>query len=220
MRPKEETFRRLRLGHLKRILHDRYGLILPDDDAGRDDLHELLLAVSLRPKEPVLIMRNIVETWAPWMTSPEMYDLIQRIEQTPPNQRYRTAKDLGRRLNVTNAERERMRLWTIAPADMTEDELAEWRRAKRNQRRRRKRQRDGIRSRMTFLAASLDRQKPWDKAGMSRRTWYRRRKEKLAQSVAQVVAQLNSYKGRDQTCATEQGESQKEAIEKKVAGRQ
>jgi hypothetical protein len=63
-----EVLRRLRLGDLRRLLRHRYGPTLPDDDAGRDDLFELLLPVSLRPQSPSLVMRNVIETWAPWMT--------------------------------------------------------------------------------------------------------------------------------------------------------
>ena len=42
-----EIIRRLRLGDLQKFLRFRYGHTLPDDDAGREDLHELLLPISL-----------------------------------------------------------------------------------------------------------------------------------------------------------------------------
>jgi hypothetical protein len=45
-----ETIRRLRLGDLQKILRHRYrknGYKVTDDDAGRDDLYQLLLVVSL-----------------------------------------------------------------------------------------------------------------------------------------------------------------------------
>ena len=47
---KAETIRRLLLGDLRRIFRHRYGAILPDDDAGRDDLELLLRLISLSPK--------------------------------------------------------------------------------------------------------------------------------------------------------------------------
>jgi hypothetical protein len=47
---KVETIRRLLIGDLRRIYRYRYGAILPDDDAGRDDLELLLLPISLSPK--------------------------------------------------------------------------------------------------------------------------------------------------------------------------
>jgi len=45
-----EPLRKLRLGDLRKLLRDRNGPILPDDDAGRDYLHELLLPISLGPE--------------------------------------------------------------------------------------------------------------------------------------------------------------------------
>lgn len=42
--------RRLRLGDVQKVLQHRYGHTLPDDDAGREDLRELLLPISLGPE--------------------------------------------------------------------------------------------------------------------------------------------------------------------------
>ena len=44
---KAERFRRVRLNDHSRYLRNRYGHELPNDDAGRDDLYELLLTISL-----------------------------------------------------------------------------------------------------------------------------------------------------------------------------
>ena len=41
-RPHAETIRRLKLGDVMKVCRDRYGLELPDDDAGRDDLEIML----------------------------------------------------------------------------------------------------------------------------------------------------------------------------------
>jgi len=41
----DELLRRLRLGELRKLLRDRCGSVLPDDDAGREYLRELLLPI-------------------------------------------------------------------------------------------------------------------------------------------------------------------------------
>jgi hypothetical protein len=46
---KLEILRRLRLGYLYRLIRDPNGATLPDDDAGREYLVELLLVISLGP---------------------------------------------------------------------------------------------------------------------------------------------------------------------------
>jgi hypothetical protein len=170
-----EMLRRLRVGDVKRHLRYRYGATLPDDDAGREDLFEFLLPVSLRLKSPTRIMANLIETWAPWMTGAEAAGFIEQIEQVPPALRNRTAQDLGRRLNVTNAEREWLRLWTIAAVDMTEEQMGEQRKAKKRARDRRRRRAAGSEPRALYLANSLSRKKPWEIEGISRRTWERHR---------------------------------------------
>jgi hypothetical protein len=45
---KQEIIRRVRLGHLKRLLRQRYGFELPDDDAGREDLELVLCLPATR----------------------------------------------------------------------------------------------------------------------------------------------------------------------------
>ena len=77
MRAKSETMRRLRLGDVQKVLRWRYGPELPDDDAGRDDLHELFLPGSLGQGD-WRKMKNAIEIWAPWMDAGEALEFINR----------------------------------------------------------------------------------------------------------------------------------------------
>jgi hypothetical protein len=158
----------LRLGNLRTLFRDRYGPILPDDDAGREDLRELLLPVSLG-REAEHKLHNIIETWAPWMDVSERFDLIALIERTPAYDRRVKATTLGKRLRVTGEERERLRLWTIAPFDLTDKQLKEQREAKHRARMQRRRRAAGSKPR----DQSLNKLKPWETAGVSRRTRFR-----------------------------------------------
>src|SRR5262249_24792520 len=97
---KDETLRRLRLGELRRLLRDRCGSVLPDDDAGREYLRELLLPISLGPYEairrpgaiqlwgPTDRMRHEIEQGAPWMSEDEARELRLDINAMPPWQCY------------------------------------------------------------------------------------------------------------------------------------
>jgi hypothetical protein len=165
-----EMMRRLRVGNLRKLLRDRYGHTLPDDDAGRADLRELLLPISLAPHSAIK-MPKVIEVWAPWMPAAEGADLIDEINQMPPRSRKPTARLLGKRLNVTNAQRERLKLWTIAACDMSPAQALAWRKAKAKARMRQIRQSRGAKPQAT----SINRTEPWIAAGISRRTWYRRR---------------------------------------------
>jgi hypothetical protein len=174
MRTKDETIRRLRLGNIKTLLRSRCGYELPDDDAGREYLYELLLPISLGP-EAHLKMTHVMETWAPWMDADKRFELVADIERTLPQVRKITAKTLGERLRVTSEERKALRLWTIAAHDVTDQQRAAECRAKKRVRDERRRRLAGKRPRAEYLAGSASRRKPWQALGISRAAWYRQR---------------------------------------------
>src|SRR5262249_21050572 len=134
-----EMLRRLRLGNLRKLSRHRCGPILPDDDAGREYLRELLLVISVGPNADVR-MPKAIELCAPWMGQQEAIELIDDINRTPIWQRKPNGKALGDRLRVTNAHREWLKLWTIAACDMSPEQAQEWRKAKNRERNRRLRQ--------------------------------------------------------------------------------
>src|SRR6516164_4782998 len=115
---RSEMIRRLRLANLRKLLRDRNGPILPDDDAGREYLVELLLPISVGPNADIK-MPNAIEVWAPWMQKDEATQIIDHINRMPIWERKPKAKPLGERLNVTYAQRERLKLWTIQACDLT-----------------------------------------------------------------------------------------------------
>ena len=66
---KVETIRRLLIGDLRRIFRHRYGVTLPDDDAGRDDLETCCSPHSVSPRAAERRCLE-VEIFAPWMPEP------------------------------------------------------------------------------------------------------------------------------------------------------
>jgi hypothetical protein len=167
---RQEILRRIRLGNLRSLFRARWGAILPDDDAGRGDLLEMLICISLG-ENASLKMAHAIEVWAPWMPRAEGAELIDHVSRMPSQDRKLSPGTLGQRLRVTNRERERLGLWTIAPFDMTPEQMADQRKAK-------KAARDAkryTRSRAQYLEEALSKTKPWRKEGISRRTWERKR---------------------------------------------
>jgi hypothetical protein len=139
-------------------------------------------------------MTNVIGVWAPWMQGREAAEILAHCCCTPMWRRMPTARLLGKRLRLTNGEREWLKLWTIAPFNMSLQQARKQRRAKARARKRRLRELRGSKSRAEYEAASLSRTKPWLPLGISRRTWYRRR----GTSPSQV--RLLKYCGH--TCAT------------------
>jgi hypothetical protein len=183
----DEIIRRLRLGDLRKLIADRCrGFVLPDDDAGIEYLRELLLPISIGPYEarsrvrggvalwgPVDRMKQEIARWAPWMGDNRIGALIDEINQMPMWQRKPRARTLGERLSVTYGQREELKLRTIAPCDVSDAAMALIRKRKRRKRDKERRQ---LQSRADYLAThKVSKEQPWIAAGISRRTWYRRR---------------------------------------------
>ena len=188
-----ETVRRLRYGDVLKLIRYRYGANgVPGDDAGRPDLMELLYLASMAPAGAEEKVRNNIELYAPWMQTDEAEALIQHLNLTPHYRKVRTAEELGRLLHLTNAERERLKLWRIRPVDMTAEQLAEQTEERERIRRAAQRRKKGIRTKEAYLAELADRPKPWLTEGISRRTWERRRSSSKSGDVVTRVRN-NTY---------------------------
>jgi hypothetical protein len=149
-------------------------------------------------------MIRAIELWAPWMPADEAMNLVKAVMAKPRDARMPTPKALGRSMRLTNRERERHRLWTIMPCDMTEEQLAEQRRQKDRARKMKTRRKCGAESREAYLARVTGSQ-PWRTQGIHRSTYFRRKAKaatrfvrnsendvRLGSSAAQEAVRLGS----------------------------
>src|SRR5262249_48595129 len=142
----------------------------------------------------------------------EAEQLIDDINRTPIWQRKPNAKELGERLRVTNPQRERLRLWTIAACDMSHEEAQEWRKAKDRQRKRGLRKSRGSEPRADYEANSISKTKPWIADGFNcRRTWERHRNKLANASVASASA-VRLVKAEDKLATPERAEAPRRAM--------
>ena len=103
----------------------------------------LLCVVSLAPSASDKKMAHVIEMWAPWMPADEAEIYVEHINRLTIYERMPAAKVLGERLNLTNAERERLRLWPIKPVDMTVEQLMEQRKVKHREQHKQRRRANG-----------------------------------------------------------------------------
>jgi hypothetical protein len=175
----DDVKRCLRLSDVARVIAYRCPDGLPDDDAGREYLTEWLLPISLG-MDASRKMAALIKGEAAWMPVNEATALIERVLSLPIYKRKPKAELLGKALRLTLAELEQIAastnkpIRTIAPCDVTREQLLEHRKAKARARKERHRRRKGARSRAEYLATAKSRLKPWVPLGISKRTYYRR----------------------------------------------
>jgi hypothetical protein len=161
----------LRVAELHRLFRDRYPggdcYELPPDDSGRHDLHLLLHHLVNLHGDPQR-MRKAIKARAPWLPADEADRKIRGVFAQPIKWR---ANTLGKELGLTESVRRRLDIRTIGTIDMTPQERREARRLRQRQRDRSRRRARGAKPQ----ANSINRNKPWLAAGISRATWYRQR---------------------------------------------
>ncbi|WP_369723087.1 hypothetical protein AB8Z38_03100 [Bradyrhizobium sp. LLZ17] len=158
-----------RPNEIQRILADRYGRELPDDDAGRDDAFVMVNALAWRPNAQRRIP-SWLSLWAPWMPADEVQALTAKLIAKP----YRWGPDtIGKRLNLMDVDRTRLKITTIGGVDVGKAERLARRKQRARQREEQRRRANGSKTRAEYEAQSVSRSKPWEALGMSRARWYR-----------------------------------------------
>ena len=163
----------LRLHDLAKIFRHRYGVELPDDDAGRDDLEVAInhLASLARPRRHIA---DWIGLWAPWFTAKEQQEMVGAALSNPQHWK---ADNLAWRLRLTAEERRALGVTTIGAIDENRAARAKRRRRLDRERKAKLRRLKSAKTRKDYEAQSIEQAMPWIEEGISRRTWYRRRKD-------------------------------------------
>ncbi len=117
--PLDRRIAYFRLRELERIYPRRYGLVLPDDEAGRGDLSIALNHIVFRSGDVLAKMLGWARRWAPWLPEAEARRIAVGITKHPIRWK---ANTLGLRLRLTRKERTRLGIKTIRAFDMTREE--------------------------------------------------------------------------------------------------
>ena len=106
-------------------------------------------------------------------------EIAEAIEQAEQRNHLAPADKLAAILGLEYADRQRLAIRTIGAIDMSKRkrtiERKERKREKDRIRKAIKRRNRGVISRQEYLAESLSRVRPWEREGITRRTWERRR---------------------------------------------
>lgn len=171
----------LRLNDLAALLRSRYRRAeLPDDDSGRDDIEPVIHHLAALA-QPARRAAHWLEVWAPWLTLREQQQIIK---DGIAGARAWSADQLAWRYRVTREERDMLGLTTIGAIDQGKAARTKRRRERDRKRKADKRRAQGVKPRAEYEARGLTRLKPWQEAGMSRASWYRKRQRETETSPA------------------------------------
>src|ERR1700733_7639214 len=107
----------LRLRNIEKFMSDRYGSVLPKgDDGAMVDLEILIATVIATGKPPMNFMRKWV---SPWMSQDDAERFVARVNR---DLAYLDADELGRRMGVNFATKERLGTRTIGAYDVLKPE--------------------------------------------------------------------------------------------------
>jgi hypothetical protein len=164
----------IRCAEINRLLNSRYGAVLPDDDAGKDDASIMVHHLAQISGDQRARIAAWIALRAPWMHAADTESLIAAAIAKPLRWR---ADKLAVRLNLTAADRARLGIKTIGACDMTKAEREAARKARKRQAKREGRRAKGVKPRAEYEQQSISRTKPWEAEGISRPQWYRRQRQ-------------------------------------------
>lgn len=166
----------LRVAELSRLFSRRYGEVLPDDDAGRDDAALMAHHLAQLSGDPRKRVMGFIELRCPWMPIAEAKALL--LETIDKPRRWRADK-LAWRLRLTHAERAALKITTIGAIDKPKSQRWQERQERTRLAKLQRRRQAGSKPRAEYLA-TVSHGKPWKALGISRATWFRRLKRETA----------------------------------------
>lgn len=180
------TITTLRTSELERTFRDRFGGRFPCSSEGIKAL-TILAAHHLRRNSEEMVT-GWLGSIAPWIRGYGPNYASEIIAKAKGHPRRYTAAVLGELIGLTIEERRRLRIRTIRAVGQTDASMALDRQERDRERKAMERRASGCRTRAEYLASSLTQTRPWERFGISRRTWERRGKPMPQSPVASPSA--------------------------------
>lgn len=160
----------MRQREIERLITSRHGGIVPDPQDIEDRDTALVYARAVAFSMTGQPIAAWAQRWAPWMRSDE----IDAIEWEAQHRNRKLRADTAARfLGVRYAERIALNLRTIGSCDLSRTKRNEL--ARQSKQRRDRERQDRLSREAGRKKRNPDEPKPWEIAGVSRRTWYRKK---------------------------------------------
>lgn len=167
------SFASLRVRDLNRLFHARYGHELPDDDAGKDDVLLMAHHLASLTGDPRHRITGWIREHASWLSVKDHEAILTAAIIKP--QRWKADK-LAWRLRLTEQDRATLGITTIGAVDFSKAQRTKRRKEQARIRKAEQRREQGKLTRAEYLERAKQHEMQWKAAGISRRTWYRRKR--------------------------------------------
>jgi hypothetical protein len=184
---------------MRRLEIERYARAL--DVADTDDFRSFLVAWQWHnpnSKDAAGALMMAAKRMGGAITAAEAEQVIEEADTV---HKCRKADALGRYLRLTDETRTALQIRTIGSVDISKQQRARRRKEQKRALERARRRTQGAKPRTEYLAANaISRLQPWKSEGISRRTWYYRRKA-AAQAPEQASTRWRDQRQQDQATA-------------------
>ena len=172
---RDKLIRGLRRNEIEGLVRYRHDGMLPDTD-DRETYLRFWAWHNLHSKYQHDGLRAFGLRLGVILTEAEIEATLRHVQRR--ELRKFNASTLGKHLQLTDDERTVLGITTIEAFDITPEERRRIRRAVKTIKERERRRAQGVKPRAIYERNSLTRTKPWEAEGISRTTWYRRRRNK------------------------------------------
>ncbi|SFV16001.1 hypothetical protein SAMN05192541_124113 [Bradyrhizobium arachidis] len=170
----------LRAWELEKIFRYRFGKFIPCNADGREALRVIAEAYRFAKGGDLQSkLTGYVRARAPWATSE-----VDAIAAAAATACWQSADELAWRIKLSPMERERLEIRTIGAVGLNKRRRSAIQKTKHKQRESARRKANGAKPH----AESLNRTRPWEAEGISRRTWFRRRAREAGTNSCDVFS--------------------------------
>jgi hypothetical protein len=167
-----------RVNDLTRIYRDQFPNGLPHNGLGFKYAKYMCRTKAF---DPIDTREQWLDRYAPWLIgTPERAKLLSMGPY------WYSPRSLGEHLELYDEDRERLQPWTIEAFDISPEQREQINLDKDRRRQEQKRRESGAKTRQQYLA-EVKGAEPWKDEGVSRATWYRRRKSAVRRGSSEPL---------------------------------
>lgn len=179
MLPKATFLKNICIAETEAIIRERHGEIITEPDELQQYLN--VMSSCFSDKKSLI---GWTRRYAPWALNSNKNDIDTAWSKYGSRSFRLSAQQAGNMLSLTTGEREKLKITSIRPSGMSNQDFKQYRKERDRLRRKEARRLKGSETIEEIKQRSLTNLKPWESMGISRSTWYRKGKPMHSETTA------------------------------------